>query len=74
MKKLSILSKLFISCKDMINFSSLRLNNSTQFLSTSSIRIGLKFVLMDLGSNFGENLLFLSLVENPDSFVFHFAT
>ena len=58
----------------MINFSSLRLNNSIQFLDTSSIRIGLKFLFLDLGSDFSENLLFLSFKENPDSFVFHFAT
>ena len=36
----------------MINFPSLRLNNSNQFVDTSSIRIGLKFVLMDLSSDF----------------------
>ena len=53
----------------MINFSSLRLNNSTQFLDNSSIRIGLKFVFLDLGSDFSEHLLFLSFKENPDSFV-----
>ena len=58
----------------MINFSSLRLNNSIQFLNNSSIRIGLKFLLLHLESNFSENLLFLSSKENPDSFVFHFAT
>ena len=58
----------------MINPSSLRINNSSLFLDTSSIRICLKFVLLDLGSDFSENLLFLSFKENPDSFVFHFAT
>ena len=58
----------------MINLSSLRLNDSTQLLDTSSIRIGLKFVLLDLGSDFSENLLFLAFKENPDSSVFHFAT
>ena len=57
----------------MINFS-LRLNNSIQFLNTSSIRIGLKFVFLNLSSDFSENLLFLSFKENPDSLAFHFAT
>ena len=74
MKKYLISSKLFITCNSMINFPSLRLNNSVQFLDTSSVRIGLKFVLLDLGSDFSENLLFLSFKENPDSFVLHFAT
>ena len=54
----------------MINFSSWRLDNSIQFLNTSLVRIGLKFVLLD----FSENLLILSLKENPDSFGFHVAT
>ena len=58
----------------MINFPSLRINNSIQFADTSSIRTGLKFVLLDLGSDFSENLLFLSFKENPDSFVIHVAT
>ena len=35
-----------------------RITNSIQFLDTSSVRIGLKFVLLDLGSHFSENLLF----------------
>ena len=69
-----ISSELFITCKNMINLPSLRLNNSTLFLDTSSIRIDLKFVLLDLRSNFSENWLFLSFKENPDSFVFHVAT
>ena len=43
--------------KSMINFSSLRLRNSIQFLNTSSIRIGLKFVFLNLGSKIIENLL-----------------
>ena len=49
--------------------TSLRLNNSIQFLNTSSIRIGLKFVFLSLGSNVGENLL-LSFKENPDLLMF----
>ena len=57
----------------MINFPSLRLDNSIQFLNSSPIRIGLKFVLLNLGSNFSEDLL-SSFKENPDCFVFHFAT
>ena len=44
----------------MINLSSLRINNSSQFLDTSSVRLGLKFVLLDLSSDFSENFLFLS--------------
>ena len=67
-------SKLFMSCKSMINFSSLRLDNSIQFLDTSPIRIGLTFVSLNLGSKISENLLFLSFKENPDCFGFHFAT
>ena len=35
-----------------------RLNNSIQFLDTSSVRIGLKFVLLDFSSDFIKNLLF----------------
>ena len=58
----------------MINFPSLRLDSSIQFLDTSSVIIGLKFVLLDLCSNFREDLIFLSFKENPVSFVFHFAT
>ena len=52
--------KLFITCSSMINLSSLRLDNSIQFLDTSSIRIGLKLVLLNLGSNVSENLLFFA--------------
>ena len=63
-----------MTCNSMISLFSLRLNNSIQFLKTSSIRIGLKFVFLNLGSNVSENLLFLSFKENPDSFVFHVAT
>ena len=59
----------------MINVHSLRINNSSQFLDTSSIRIGLEFVLLDLRSDFSKHLLFLSFKENPDySFVFRVAT
>ena len=50
MKKLLISLKLFITCKSVINFFSLRLNNSIQFLDTSCIIIGLKLVLLNLDS------------------------
>ena len=50
--------KLFITCNSMFNLSSLELENSSQFLDTSSVRIGLKLVLQNLGSNVSENLLF----------------
>ena len=38
-------------CYSMINFHSLRINNSSWFLETSFIRLGLKFVLLDLREN-----------------------
>ena len=71
MKKLLISSKLFVSCMSMINLTSLRLNNSIQFLDTSPIRFGLKLVFLNLGSKINENLLFF-VKENPDCFVFPF--
>ena len=58
MKKYLISSKLFITCNGMINLSSLRFDNSIQFLNTCPIRIGLKLVFLILGSKISENLLF----------------
>ena len=55
----------------MINLSSLRLNDSIQFLETSSIRIGLKFVLLDLSSEISENLLFFFVFQG-ESWFFRF--
>ena len=43
-------------------------------MDTSSIRIGLKFVPLDLGTTSARICSILSFKENPDSFVFHFAT
>ena len=65
MKKLLISSKLFVSCMSMSNLTSLRLNNSIQFLDTSFI-VGLELVFLNLCSTISENLLFLSFKENPD--------
>ena len=62
--------ELFITCNSMINLSSLGLNNSIQFLATSSIRIGLNFVLLDLDSNISENLLFFA--AQGESWFFRF--
>ena len=70
MKKLLISSKLFVSCKSTINFTSLRLDNSIQFLDTSSIIIGLELVFLNLCSTISENLLYLSFKENPDLLIF----
>ena len=50
----------------MINLTSLRLNNSIQFLDTSSIIIGLELVFVNLCSAISENLLFSLFKENPD--------
>ena len=74
MKKYLLSSKLFISCKSMINFSSLRLDNSIHFLNISPIRICLKFVSLTLGSTISENLLLLSFKENPDLLIFWVTT
>ena len=54
----------------VLNFSSLRLDNSTQFLDTSPIRIGLELVFVNLCSTISENLPFLSFKENPDLLIF----
>ena len=74
MKKLLISSELFITCKSMINFPSLRFNISIHFLDTSYIRIGLTFMILNLGSDVSEDLLFLCFKENPDSFILYVAT
>ena len=74
LKKLLISSKLFIRCKGVIHFSSLRLHNSIQFLNTSPIRIGLGLVFVNLCSEICENLLFLSSKKNPDLHIFWVAT
>ena len=52
------LVKSFVSLMSTINFSSLRLGDSSQFLNTCPIRIGLKLVFLNLGSKISENLLF----------------
>ena len=70
MKKLLISSKLFVSCMSMINVTSLRLNNSIQFLDTASVIIGLELVFLNLCSTISENLLFLSFKENPNLLIF----
>ena len=48
MKKLLISSMSFVSFMSTINLTSLRLNNSTQFLDTSSVIIGLELVFFNL--------------------------
>ena len=58
----------------MIHLTSLRLNNSIQFLDTSSITIGLEFVFLNPCSAISDNLLFLSFKENPDLLIFWVAT
>ena len=74
LKKLLISSKLFITCKGVIHFSPLRLDNSIQFLNTSPIRIGLGLVFVNLCSKIFENLLSLSFKKNPDLHIFWVAT
>ena len=59
MKQL-ISSKLIVSCKSKINFLSLRLDNSFQFLNTSFVMIGLELVFVNICSAISENLLFFS--------------
>ena len=61
-------------CYSMINLHLLKSNNSSEFLDTSSVRLGLKFVLLDHRFDFSKNLLFLSFKENPDPLVFRVAT
>ena len=70
MKKLLISSKLFVSCKNTINLTSFRLDNSIQFWDTSSVIIGLELVFLNLCSAISENLLFLSFQKNPDLLIF----
>ena len=74
MKKLLISSKLFISLKSTINFTSLRLDNSIQFWDISSVIIGLELVCLNLCSIISEHLLFLSFKMNPDLLIFWVAT
>ena len=64
MKKLLISWKLFVSLKTTINLSSLRLNNSTQFLDI------LLLSESAWNSTISENLLLLSFKENPDVLIF----
>ena len=64
------MSKLFVSLKSTINITSLRLDNSIQFLDTSSVTIGLEFVFLNLCSIISKNLLFLSFQKNPDLLIF----
>ena len=70
MKKLLISSKLFVSCKSTINLISLRLDNSIQFLDTSSVVLGLELVFLNLCCTISENLLSLSFQKNPDLLIF----
>ena len=74
MNKLLISSMLFVSLKSTINFSSLRPDNSIQFLDTSSIIIGLELEFLTLCSTISENLLFLSFQKNPDLLIFSVTT
>ena len=69
MKKLLISLKLFVSSKSTIH-TSLRLDNSIQFLDTSSVINGLELVFLNLCSTISENLLFLSFQKNPDLLIF----
>ena len=70
MKKLLISSKLFVSLMSTINYTSLRLDNSIQFLNISSVIIGLELVFLNRCSTISENLLLLSFQENPDLLMF----
>ena len=70
MKKLLISSTSFVSLMSTINFSSLRLDNSTQFLYTSSVIIGPEFVFSNLRLIVSEDLLPLSVQESPNLFAF----
>ena len=73
MKKLLISSKLFFSFKSTINLTSLRFDNSIQFLDTSSVIIGLELVCVNLCSTISENLLFLPF-KKADLLIFWVAT
>ena len=74
MKKLLISSELFVFCQSMINLTSLRLDNSIQFLDTSSIMFVLELVFLNLCSTVSENLLLLSFQKNADLLIFRVAT
>ena len=50
-----------MTCNSMINPFSLGLNNSIQSMDTSFIRLGLKFVFLNLGPDFSENFFFFCL-------------
>ena len=66
MKKLLISSMLFVSLMNMINFTSLRLDNFIQILDISSAMIGLELVFLNHCSIISENLLFFSFWKNLD--------
>ena len=70
MNKLLISSMLFISLMSTINFTSLRFDNSIQFLDISPVVIGLDLVFLNLCSIISENLLFLSFQKDPDLLIF----
>ena len=70
MKKFMISSKLFVSLISTINISSLRLDNFIQLLNTSSVIIGLEFVLSNLRLTVSEDLFSLSFQKNPDLLIF----
>ena len=63
MKKLFLSSKLFVSCQNTIDLTSLRLDNIIQLWDTSSVRIGLELVFLSLCSAISENLLFFVVPE-----------
>ena len=67
---LFISSKLLVSCKSTINVTTLRLDNSIQFLDISSVTIGLELVFLILCSFISENLLFLLFEKKPDLLIF----
>ena len=58
MHKLLISSMLFVSLMSTINFTSLRLDNSIQFLDISSVIIGLELVSESLLDSQRESTLF----------------
>ena len=69
MKKLVTLSASFV-CLSTMNFFFLRLDRIIQFLYTSSVIIGLEFVLPNLRLTVSEDLPPLSFQESPDLFAF----
>ena len=70
LKMLLISSKLVVSLNSTINLTSSRIDNSIQFLDTSSVIIGLELVFLNLCSTNSQNLLFLSFQKNPDLLIF----